>query len=183
MGIEVSKAVWNGFPCGSSKLLAMLVLAEMADNDNWVCWPSMATIGQRMRVSEGQARRVVHLLRDEGWIAVIANHKGGGGGKSCRFQINREALTDGANAIAASNDIPSGVQTPSIHAQEGLHTCTGWVASMHETPSADASRIISEPSLKQSSVNRHSDASKDWAPKKEPDDPLLEYDLEKTYEF
>ncbi len=69
MSIKIMAAMWEHGPTDGNELLVMLALADIA-NDEGVCWPSMATIGQRARMSERNARRVIRKLEEDGWIAT-----------------------------------------------------------------------------------------------------------------
>ena len=57
MSVRVMSLVWDGYPGGGSELLALLALADWSDDDGR-CYPSMASIGRKTRLSEKQARRL-----------------------------------------------------------------------------------------------------------------------------
>lgn len=133
MSIKFLSAVWADYPGDGSRLLVLLALADYAD-DGGVCFPSMAAIAKKTRLSTHQARRMVHALTEEGIVEIIGNHWGGAPGATRRYRINLEGMT------ASTGATPSMDATPSTHAPDGLHPCT-------ETASTGASLTVNEPSL------------------------------------
>jgi len=130
MSIRVMTLVWDGYPGGGSELLALLALADWSD-DEGRCFPSMASIGRKTRLSEKQARRVVHNLEETGFVRVTGGQSGGG--MSRRYQIALDQLTPPAYGRAPTHGrAPAGVPDPS-HAREG-------------TPPTHGSRTVIEPS-------------------------------------
>jgi hypothetical protein len=82
---------------GGSELLALLALADWSD-DEGRCWPSMENIARKIRLSEKQARRIVHALIEAGLVEVIGHHQGGrrgmtGDGFSRQYRIAIERLS------------------------------------------------------------------------------------------
>ena len=133
MSIRIMSRVWDSYPGGGTELLALLALADWSD-DNGRCYPSMAAIAKKIRLSSSQSRRVVHSLIDAGFVSVIGNENGGAPGASRKYQISIEQLT-------ASTDARGSVDARgSTHARDGLHGCA-------ETASTDASQTVIEPSL------------------------------------
>ena len=103
MSVEVMSLVWKNFPGTSSELLTMLACGDWCNDEGGSLFPSIAAVAARTRVSESQARRNMHRLIAEGWIAVVANEKGGlakGGmkGATRHYQVNVERLRTHANA-------------------------------------------------------------------------------------
>lgn len=130
MSVRVMSLVWDGYPGGGSELLALLALADWSD-DEGRCFPSMASIGRKTRLSEKQARRVVHSLEESGFLRVTGGQAGGG--MSRRYQIALDRLTPPADGRApAGGRAPSDVPNPS-RPWEG-------------TPPTHGRRTISEPS-------------------------------------
>ena len=131
MSVRVLSEVWDGYPGGGSELLALLALADWSD-DEGRCFPSMASIGRKTRLSEKQARRVVHSLEEAGFLRVTGGQSGGG--MSRRYQIALDRLTPPADGRApAGGRAPADVPNPS-RPREG-------------TPPAHGSRTVSEPSV------------------------------------
>lgn len=139
MSFRAMSAVWNGFPLGGSELLAILALADWSDDDGQ-CWPSIASIARKTRLSEKQARRVVHSIIESGYLTVTDNAQGGA--MSRRYQINlkRLATPPAGGSPPISGSPPAGVPNPSH----------GWEA----TPPAGGSRTISEPSVNRQESGR-----------------------------
>jgi uncharacterized phage protein (TIGR02220 family) len=133
MSIRVMTMVWDAFPGGGSELLAMLALADWSD-DEGRCWPSMASIAKKTRLSRSQAQRVVHKLIDDGFLAVTGNETGGAPGSTRQYRINLFRLTGSAHATGRI------YATGSAHAQEGSRRCG-------ETGSAHATQTVIEPSI------------------------------------
>ncbi|WP_194271097.1 helix-turn-helix domain-containing protein [Zoogloea sp. 1C4] len=130
MSVRTLSKVWDGFPGGGSELLALLALADWSD-DEGRCFPSMASIGRKTRLSEKQARRIVHNLEEAGFLRVIGGQTGGG--MSRRYQIALDRLTPPADGRApAGGRAPADVPNPS-RPREG-------------TPPTHGRRTVSEPS-------------------------------------
>lgn len=131
MAVRVMSIVWDGYPGGGSELLALLALADWSDDDGR-CFPAIASIAKKTRLSEKHARRIVHNLIAEGYLHVTAGTDGGG--MSRRYQIAIDRLTPPAHGRApAAGRAPAHVRNPS-RPREG-------------TPPAHGSRTVSEPSV------------------------------------
>lgn len=79
MSITLMAQAWANGPDDRSELLVLLALADFA-NDKGECWPSMITIGDKARMSDRGARKVVRKLEEQGYIRCIKN--GGRGGSN-----------------------------------------------------------------------------------------------------
>ena len=121
-------------------MLALLALADWSD-DEGRCWPSIAAISGKIRLSRSQSQRVVHGLIDEGFVKVIGNNDGGARGASRKYQINLDRLRGSAHATGSMG------ATGSAHAQEGSHPCA-------IRGSAHATQTVIEPSLTVKKVSR-----------------------------
>jgi hypothetical protein len=75
-------------------LLTLLALADWSD-DEGRCYPSVASIAKKVRLSEKQARRLVHRLIEADFVSVTGNKTGGA--TSRRYQINLAKLTPPAD--------------------------------------------------------------------------------------
>ncbi|MDO9227454.1 MAG: helix-turn-helix domain-containing protein [Pseudomonadota bacterium] len=141
MSIRIMSAVWDGFPGGGSELLALLALADWGD-DAGRCWPSMAKIAEKTRLSRSQAQRVLHGLIDSDFIAVTGNETGGKPGTTRQYQIRLDRLTGSAHATPTGRMGATGSvdATGSTHTQEGPHPCG-------ETGRTHATQTVIEPSL------------------------------------
>jgi hypothetical protein len=136
MSIRIMSEIWDRFPGTGSSLLAMLAFADYSNDDGLNIYPSMATIAKRLRVSESQARRVVHSLIDNGWLSVVGNEHGGAPGSTREYRIVIEKLTS-TPYIGATARIHA---TPSMDARDGSHP-------YEETGSTHATQTIIEPSI------------------------------------
>lgn len=133
MAVRVSDAVWDGYPGGGSDLLALLALADWADEEGR-CFPSMQKIADKMRLSKSQAQRTVHRLIDSGFVRIVGNEFGGPPGATRQYRIVFSALTGRTDATGSAN------ATGRTDAAEGSHQCG-------ETGSTHATQTVSEPSL------------------------------------
>ena len=132
MSIRIMAQVWDKFPGSGADLLTMLALADWSD-DTGKCYPSMASIARKVRLSECQARRVVHRLIGTDFLKVTANATGGA--MSRRYQIVLASLTPSADATPSAGDRGSADATPPL-------------APVIGDPSHSyATRTVNEPSL------------------------------------
>lgn len=133
MSVKVLSKVWEHYPSGGSSLLVMLALADWSD-DEGRCFPSIASIAKKTRLSDSQARRVVHDMINMSYVQVVGNKNGGAKGSSRRYKINIQLLT------ASTNATPAADARASTDARDDWHGCA-------ETASAHASLTVIEPSL------------------------------------
>lgn len=139
--------VWEFFPEGGSELLALLALADWAD-DEGRCFPSIAAIAKKTRLSKSQTQRVVHGLIEAGFVAVEGNESGGAPGATRRYRILIGRLTGSAHATGSANDTPtdrtsatgSADATGRTDAVDGSHPCG-------ETGRTHATQTVIEPSV------------------------------------
>ena len=135
MSVRVLAQVWDGYPDGGSELLALLALADWSD-DEGRCYPSVAAIAFKTRLSRSQAQRVVHNLIGSGFVSVEGNENGGRPGSTRRYRINLQKM----KAERGRADATGGAcATGRTDAQEGSHSCA-------ERGRADATQTVSEPS-------------------------------------
>ncbi len=64
--------VWSGSRQSGGHLLLLLALADFAD-DRGECWPSIATLSDRARVTERHVRRLLREIEEAGEIVCIQN--------------------------------------------------------------------------------------------------------------
>lgn len=88
--------IWENATVGGSNLLILLAMADFADDNGGSVYPSMKTLAKKARMSQDQARRVVHKLIADGHIELV--QKGGwDGGRNrsneYRLVINRTCKT------------------------------------------------------------------------------------------
>jgi len=90
MGFAYTNAVWEmksiqGMSSGAWNVL--LTLADMANNRNGECWPSMSVIAARVKLQEKQARIHVHRLEKLGLLQIVKNRNGGRPGSTLHFRL------------------------------------------------------------------------------------------------
>lgn len=133
MAVRVLAKVWEGYPGGGSELLALLALADWSDDDGR-CWPAIAAISKKTRLSRSQTQRVVHALIDSGYVTVTGNETGGAPGSTRQYRIVLSKLTGRMDATGSAN------ATGRTDAADGSHGCA-------ETGRTDATQTVIEPSL------------------------------------
>lgn len=148
MAVRILSLVWDGYPGGGTELLALLALANWSD-DEGRCWPSIAAIGKKTRLSRSQAQRVVHRLIETGYVAVTGNETGGPPGSTRQYLINLDMLTGRMDATPTGRTDATGTgsahatgrtdATGRTHAADGSHLAT-------KTGSTHATQTVSEPS-------------------------------------
>lgn len=134
MSIRVMSWVWDHGPTDRDELLVMLALADYAD-DEGACYPSMAGIAEKARLTERGARGIVRRLEASGWLAVKVG--GGRGGKS-NYRIIKKA----ANPEPETRNEKPGMANP-----EWADTKPGTARPKTRNPgSAEPSGTVKEPS-------------------------------------
>src|SRR3954451_15383342 len=73
MSIGIMHAVWEGAPYRGGDLLVLLALADQANSDGY-CWPSVASLATKTRMSERNVQKVIRRLQSDGAIEI---HDGG----------------------------------------------------------------------------------------------------------
>lgn len=132
MSIKVMTLVWENYPGNGSELLTMLALADWCNDSGGSLHPSIKTISEKVRLSEKQARRIVHTLIENNWLSVVGNEHGGNPGDSRHYQMNVKRLTTPADVTP-----PMGV-TPPAHVPYPSHGCPS-------TPPTHGSLTVIEP--------------------------------------
>ncbi len=69
MSIKIMSEVWESAKVDGAPLLVLLALADYA-NDNGICWPAVATLAKKTRVSERHVRRILGALERNGNVAI-----------------------------------------------------------------------------------------------------------------
>lgn len=67
MSIKLMTQVWEQAEAEGTKLLLLLALADMA-NDEGYCWPSYKTLSKKIRVGEHQTIVLMNDLVVTGWV-------------------------------------------------------------------------------------------------------------------
>ena len=97
MSHRVTRLAWE-YPIGGAAKLALMALADWADDQGERLYPSMSAIAGRMCCSVDHARRAVHALIDLGVLHVVGNATGGAPGSTRRYRIDVDRLTTGVDA-------------------------------------------------------------------------------------
>lgn len=146
-------AVWECQELSGSEKLAMLAMADWCNDHGESLHPSMRGIAKKINASECQARRLIHSLISKGFLACIGNEQGGNPGQSRQYKVFIQRLktpsvdaTPILHATPSVDDSPSVDATPSMDAHDPYHPCTF-------TPSVDARRTVSEPSVNHQSMS------------------------------
>jgi hypothetical protein len=132
--------VWRNGPQDGNDLLVLLALADFADDEGY-CWPSMASIAKKARMTERGVRKIARRLEEAGHLSCEV---GGGRSGSNRYRVhvlNPEPET--------RNAVPPEQQTRNSGAEtrnQGAETRNGG--------SAKPSRTIKEPSDSKSVQDR-----------------------------
>jgi len=84
--------------------LALVVMANHADDYGGSCYPGVDRVAQKIGRSAKQTRRIIHALIKSGLLAVIGNELGGRGA-SRRYQINVEMLTGNPPTRGSDSDV------------------------------------------------------------------------------
>jgi hypothetical protein len=129
MSIKVSSMVWEKWPSGGSEMLCMLALADWCNDEGGSLYPSMNTLARKMRVSESQARRVMHNLISRGFVRVVGNANGGAPGSTRQYHLNVAKV---AALKEFESETGSASARGSMDAREGSHGCAE-TGSTHDT--------------------------------------------------
>lgn len=122
MSIKIANRVWQHSTVGGSELLCLLALADWSDDDGR-CFPSMASIAKKIRLTKRQAKRVVHQLIDGGFVRVIGNEFGGPPGASRKYLLTIHARTGVTDDTPTAVDHGTGDMddTGDMQGTEGCH--------------------------------------------------------------
>lgn len=141
MSVRIMSAIWESGPADQAECMLLLALADMADDDG-ICWPAMATVADRARMSERNARRVVRRLEDAGWLVTD--------GQRGRHNTNRYRVTK-PDEMSAKSDIKpdtTSARTKCPPGQNEHENRTTATQKPDTAMSAEPSRTIKEPSDK-----------------------------------
>ena len=114
MSIRIMSAVWDQAPHKRERLLVLLALADFAD-DSGLCWPSLPTIAAKARITTQGAIGIIKTLEADGDIVV---KRGGGRGKSNRYQLTRYAQSVNVADCFPADETVNGVAENSQPATE-----------------------------------------------------------------
>lgn len=100
MSVHISSWVWKHSWHSGSDLLILLAMADMA-NDEGLCWPSVATLCERGRMSERNVQYSLRKLEDSGSITTVQRR-----GRASHYYVQ----TEGVQPIAPVQSNGEGVQ-------------------------------------------------------------------------
>lgn len=96
MSIKVMTQVWANADVGGSELLILLAMADFSNDEGASIYPSMATLAKKARLSEKQARRVVHDLVEAGFVEIVeAGGWSGNRNRPNQYRIRLDKFGDG----------------------------------------------------------------------------------------
>jgi hypothetical protein len=157
VSIKIMAQVWADGPTDKAQLLVLLALADFAD-DSGNCWPSVAAVGQKARMSERNARRIIRDLEEAGFLSVVT----GGGRFGCSQYVVRNP-----DKMSPGQNVPPG--------QNQHETRTKPARNPDIAMSAEPSRTIKEPSIEPLCISPAENVGgSDRAPRRKPEVPLPE---------
>lgn len=102
MSLALMAAAWR-LDMPATKKLALLALADWANDEGGSLYPSIAAIAARCSVSERTVQRILRDLAEDGWLMVVGNENGGRR-KTRRYQLDAVRISSSG---AAKGDKPS----------------------------------------------------------------------------
>ncbi len=133
MSWRASDTVWQFTDFSSApEKLALLALADHANDEGGQCFPSIRRLAERTCLSEAQVRRHIHVLIARGLVEVVGNAAGGRPGSSRRYRLKLEVMRASTNA------------TPHVNARDGSHLRGDASHRRSKTSIADASLTVNE---------------------------------------
>lgn len=121
----------------------LLVLANYADQDG-VCWPSVATLARKTRLSERGVQKALRVLEAEELIAALPDRRVLGRGSSIRYRLQlRKGAPDSPINAERVNDVhPNGAEKGERGSEKGEPR-----SGKGERGAPEPSRTIIEPSI------------------------------------
>lgn len=93
MANRIFTAVWEEGPEDRAEAMVLMALADSADAETSFCWPSIARIAERARMSVRSAKYAIQRLEEGGWITVDRERtRPNGAQSSSGYTINLERL-------------------------------------------------------------------------------------------
>lgn len=161
----MAKAIKSEIPDCYAKWL-MVVLADHADEDKHLCWPSLSRLSERTAMSVATVTRKLHWLEDNGYLTRDRGHTG----KSTRYTIFPRDIAQSNTPIAQGNTpVADSTTNLSINNKETKNTKgqvpDGWIPSDDLCKSIDAKHKedIDHVSQADKFVNYHQATGKTFA--------------------
>lgn len=134
MSITLMAAAWR-LNLPATRKLALLALADWANDEGGSLYPSVSAVAERCSVSRRTAQRLLHDLVATGWLEVIGNEHGGRPGMTRHYQL-------AAQRIYAEGS-PTGAKLAPLR----VTTTTRRVTNQAETGVTPVTRSTIDPSL------------------------------------
>lgn len=143
MSIKIMTEVWHSAPVEQGALLVLLALADSADDSTRTCYPGIAAIASKCRLSERQAQYCIKRLREQGVIEVKRNASPV---KTNLYVIAHESTWEtGRDAITAPP--PEKPETQLLQVRDATH-CVSDTQPIAPKPSVTSVETLdSRPSL------------------------------------
>jgi hypothetical protein len=135
MCIRIMSLVWGSAPHCGNQLLVLLALADWA-NESGVCWPSVATLAKKTKISKRSAQYIIRALQKEGYISIV---EGGGRHRQNLYQISLQKLHPVENGPQLHNETE---RSHSVQTNDGVR-----MQSPHKTVQQVASDPSEDPPL------------------------------------
>lgn len=94
MSVRVLSLVWLAYSVGGSDLLALLALADSAD-DSGRSVAGEEHIAAKLRVSENKARQILRRLTDAGYVNAVKESADAGAQQGFQINLTRLAAARG----------------------------------------------------------------------------------------
>jgi hypothetical protein len=105
MSIKLMTKVWEHGPEDRTETIVLLALADRANDDGSSCFPSIADVAQRSRLSRRGTQKVIRRLEDKGFLTVDENSGPGG---TNNYQLHPAQLEGRTECTGGEPDSPGG---------------------------------------------------------------------------
>lgn len=105
MSIKLMTKVWEDGPEDRTETLVLLALADRANDDGGSCFPSIADVAQRSRLTRRGTQKVIRRLEDKGFLTVDENSGPGG---TNNYQLHPAQLEGRTECTGGERDSPGG---------------------------------------------------------------------------
>jgi hypothetical protein len=135
MSIHIMSAVWKNSVQTGGNLLLLLAMADFA-NDDGECWPSVATLATKARITDRHVRRILRQLEEDGEIKAL--DKPGQNGTIRYLVFARNGGEDKMSGGVTSKTEPRTPMSvpPDAHVSQSVNN--------HQEPKAEDSEIKAE---------------------------------------
>jgi len=89
MSIKLMTKVWENGPEDRTEAMVLLALADRANDDGSSCFPSIAEVSQRSRLSRRGTQKAIRRLDEKGYLTV---HENAGPGGTNNYQLHPARL-------------------------------------------------------------------------------------------